>query len=200
MIGTGPPLTRKRTYDWIENYFSVDEDSKQTENSVDSDLEILSVSHPGREQEGEGEGEVRNWCEEFTPTSSAQLAGNKNKIAELSRFLRESSAVKGPSILRLGGPPGSGKSTALRVLGREAGMEVVEWLGDTSVQAQVNELTNDDVPRYQEGQLIKFKRYLIQSNYSQVCKNSSSVSSTTNVSELNPGEIFIHRRMKNYIP
>ena len=171
MIGVGQPLGRKRNFDWIESDLDLDSESRQLDSSLSGDLEIVGVLTSSENRTRVED--VRDWCEEFSPTSSAELVGNKNKISELDQFLRHSLTHPAPSILHLTGPSGCGKSTALRVLARELEMDVVEWNVPTTVMSSVAEPTIDYPAQYPEGQFKSFKRFLIQHNYAPLTKVSS---------------------------
>ncbi|KAL1511466.1 hypothetical protein AB1Y20_006264 [Prymnesium parvum] len=74
------------------------------------------------------------WTDKYEPGSSASLAMHKKKIEEIRLWLRNADASlqlglpPTPRMLVLSGPPGSGKSTMLRVLARELGFELCEWV------------------------------------------------------------------------
>ena len=169
-------MGRKRNFELIESYFNFEEDSKEMDSSLLGDLELVGVftgsQHPTRTEE-------RDWCEQFSPTSSAELVGNKNKISELSLYLKYALAQQAPSVLHLTGPPGCGKSTALRVLGKELEMDVIEWNAPTTVMTTVDPSSSDTPIQYPEGQLKCFKRFLIQHNYCPVAETSPSSSAVS---------------------
>ena len=68
------------------------------------------------------------------PKASADLAMHKNKVDEVRKWLRIANEClqldmpPTPRLLVITGPPGSGKSTVLRVLADELGYETCEWI------------------------------------------------------------------------
>ena len=74
------------------------------------------------------------WVDSHEPRSSAELAVHKKKVEEVRHWLEKTDASlqlglpPTPRMLVVTGPPGCGKSTTLRVLARELGFEVCEWV------------------------------------------------------------------------
>lgn len=73
------------------------------------------------------------WVDKYAPTSVADLAMHKKKVDEIRQWLTvaDTNLQLGlppyPRMLVLSGPPGSGKSTMLRVLASEMQFELCEW-------------------------------------------------------------------------
>ena len=73
------------------------------------------------------------WVEKHAPESSADLAMHKKKVEEVRAWLQRADASlqlglpPTPRMLVLSGPPGSGKSTMLRVIAEELHFEICEW-------------------------------------------------------------------------
>lgn len=73
------------------------------------------------------------WVEKHAPKSSADLAMHKKKVEEVRTWLQRADASlqlglpPTPRMLVLSGPPGSGKSTMLRVIAEELHFEICEW-------------------------------------------------------------------------
>lgn len=82
------------------------------------------------------------WADKHSPTTSAELAMHKKKVDEIRQWLRlaDASLQLGlpptPRMLVLSGPPGSGKSSMIRVLSHELGFEVCEWIEPRTQQWQ----------------------------------------------------------------
>ena len=94
MIGVGLPLRRKRTFNLIDSELSVEESG----DTMDTDLEILDVFLSDNTKEEVGE--MRDWCEEFQPSSSSELVGNKKQINELHTFLKYYLSHSAPTFKR----------------------------------------------------------------------------------------------------
>ena len=73
------------------------------------------------------------------PKASADLAMHKKKVDEVRDWLRKADQMlqmnmpPAPRLLVLSGPPGSGKSTMLRVIATELGFETCEWVDPRSL-------------------------------------------------------------------
>lgn len=81
------------------------------------------------------------WADTYSPSTVEDLCVNKKKIQELSEWLNLSawplstaanSVHARKRLLFLCGPPGSGKSTAVRCIARQMGLGVKEWDDNTS--------------------------------------------------------------------
>lgn len=110
----------------------------------------------------------------LTPGQVSHLAVNNKKVHEVERWLLDnvckpkvifwfvidskpwSTLQHGPSILLLTGPTGSGKTTTLRLLCKEMGIEVLEW---------VNRLSGDQELCSGPGQTVQFIEFLVESKY-----------------------------------
>ncbi|XP_006900091.1 PREDICTED: cell cycle checkpoint protein RAD17 [Elephantulus edwardii] len=78
--------------------------------------------------------ENESWVDKYKPQTQHELAVHKKKIEEVETWLRaqvlETKPKKGGagSILLITGPPGCGKTTTLRILSKELGIQVQEWV------------------------------------------------------------------------
>ena len=68
----------------------------------------------------------------------------------------------GPSMLLLTGPTGTGKTTTLRLLCEDMGIEVSEW---------VNPLPGDQELSGGPGQTVQFVEFLVESKYPSLLSN-----------------------------
>lgn len=74
------------------------------------------------------------WIEKYSPRTSQELAMHPKKIDEVQQWLQKADVSlqlglpPTPRLLILSGPPGTGKSAMLRVLGAEHHYETCEWL------------------------------------------------------------------------
>ncbi|KAF2210835.1 hypothetical protein CERZMDRAFT_44370 [Cercospora zeae-maydis SCOH1-5] len=67
------------------------------------------------------------WTERFAPSNLAELAVHKRKVADVRAWLNSFYQRKRQSVLVLKGAAGSGKTTTLRLLCKEIGIELIEW-------------------------------------------------------------------------
>lgn len=73
------------------------------------------------------------WVDKYAPRCGSDLAMHKKKVDEVRDWLRQADTLlqlglpPTPRLLVLSGPPGSGKSTILRVLAEEMQFELCEW-------------------------------------------------------------------------
>jgi len=81
------------------------------------------------------------WPDRFAPQGLADLVGRSREVATLTKFLREG-YKRGSPICVVHGPPGVGKSLAIRLLLREHGFSAVEVNGsmERSTQFLVSQL------------------------------------------------------------
>ncbi|XP_057645440.1 cell cycle checkpoint protein RAD17 isoform X2 [Chionomys nivalis] len=76
--------------------------------------------------------DVEPWVDKYKPETQHELAVHKKKIEEVEAWLKaEVLKIKpkqGGSILLITGPPGCGKTTTLKILSKEHGIQVQEWV------------------------------------------------------------------------
>ncbi|KAF4027831.1 Rad17 P-loop domain [Phytophthora infestans] len=81
------------------------------------------------------------WADLYAPETVDDLCVNKKKVQEISEWLeRNASPISGvfqKRLLFLCGPPGSGKSTAVRCIARKLGLLIKEW-EDNSAAGKLN--------------------------------------------------------------
>ncbi|KAM9253938.1 cell cycle checkpoint protein RAD17 isoform 1-T1 [Dugong dugon] len=72
------------------------------------------------------------WVDKYKPETQHELAVHKKKIEEVETWLKaqvlERQPKQGGSILLITGPPGCGKTTTLKILSKEHGIQVQEWI------------------------------------------------------------------------
>ncbi|ORZ01842.1 Rad17 cell cycle checkpoint protein-domain-containing protein [Lobosporangium transversale] len=75
------------------------------------------------------------WVEKYAPTNIEEVAVHPGKIANVREWLQIYTDPRNPqrdfsggAILVLSGPAGSGKTTVLRILAKEMGLNIVEWI------------------------------------------------------------------------
>lgn len=73
------------------------------------------------------EPDARAWADRHTPVSGHALVMSNRKISEVRAWMRAAVEGVGARMLVLAGPPGSGKSSVVRALAAEVGLDVAEW-------------------------------------------------------------------------
>ncbi|XP_023063691.1 cell cycle checkpoint protein RAD17 isoform X3 [Piliocolobus tephrosceles] len=86
----------------------------------------------GLENSKESLSENEPWVDKYKPETQHELAVHKKKIEEVETWLKaqvlERQPKQGGSILLITGPPGCGKTTTIKVLSKEHGIQVQEWI------------------------------------------------------------------------
>ncbi|XP_075832301.1 cell cycle checkpoint protein RAD17 [Microtus pennsylvanicus] len=76
--------------------------------------------------------DVEPWVDKYKPETQHELAVHKKKIEEVEAWLKaevlKMKPKQGGSILLITGPPGCGKTTTLKILSKEHGVQVQEWV------------------------------------------------------------------------
>ncbi|KAH8318037.1 hypothetical protein KR074_003562, partial [Drosophila pseudoananassae] len=108
-----------------------------------------------------------NWMEGFAPGSSEELAVHPKKVGEVRSWLLHCEAVrkKFPAqICLLTGPTGAGKTATLRVLAKEMGYQVQEWINpvDCEVVTVLGDQPNGS--GYVGSHLEAFKSFLLRAS------------------------------------
>ncbi|XP_042546609.1 cell cycle checkpoint protein RAD17 isoform X2 [Dipodomys spectabilis] len=112
------------------------------------------------------------WVDKYKPESQHELAVHKKKIEEVETWLNaevlERHPKQGGSILLITGPPGCGKTTTLKILSKELGIQVQEWINPVLPEFQkddfkeiLNYESNFHVLPYQS-QISTFKEFLLR--------------------------------------
>nr|XP_025837765.1 cell cycle checkpoint protein RAD17 isoform X2 [Vulpes vulpes] len=85
----------------------------------------------GLENSKEYLSENEPWVDKYKPETQHELAVHKKKIEEVETWLKakviERQPKQGGSILLITGPPGCGKTTTVKILSKEHGIQVQEW-------------------------------------------------------------------------
>uniref|UniRef100_A0A8C6ICP8 Cell cycle checkpoint protein RAD17 n=1 Tax=Mus spicilegus TaxID=10103 RepID=A0A8C6ICP8_MUSSI len=72
------------------------------------------------------------WVDKYKPETQHELAVHKKKIEEVETWLKaqvlEVKPKQGGSVLLITGPPGCGKTTTIKILSKELGIQVQEWV------------------------------------------------------------------------
>ncbi|KAK3869461.1 hypothetical protein Pcinc_025230 [Petrolisthes cinctipes] len=116
------------------------------------------------------------WVDRYAPLSREDLAVHKKKVQEVETWLVESmSGMKDRKFLLLTGPSGCGKSATLKILSREAKLNLIEWINPTTApykshfMGQENTWIPGDTVR-PVSQTTQFWEFLVRtSKYSSVC-------------------------------
>ncbi|XP_021482341.1 cell cycle checkpoint protein RAD17 isoform X1 [Meriones unguiculatus] len=86
----------------------------------------------GLETSKEHLSENEPWVDKYKPETQHELAVHKKKIEEVETWLKvqvlEVKPKQAGSILLVTGPPGCGKTTTIKILSKEHGIQVQEWV------------------------------------------------------------------------
>lgn len=126
----------------------------------------------GLENSKEYLSENEPWVDKYKPETQHELAVHKKKIEEVEAWLKakvlERQPKQGGSILLITGPPGCGKTTTLKILSKEHGIQVQEWINPILPDFQKDdfkEILNPEssfhVFPYQS-QIAVFKEFLLR--------------------------------------
>lgn len=108
-----------------------------------------------------------NWMESFAPTSSDDLALHPKKLEEVRNWFRHCEAMrkKFPAqICLLTGPAGCGKTATVRVLARELGYELQEWINPVDCEEVRTLGDQPDGNAYVGSQQEAFKSFLLRAS------------------------------------
>ncbi|XP_062941447.1 cell cycle checkpoint protein RAD17 isoform X3 [Cynocephalus volans] len=86
----------------------------------------------GLENSKEYLSENEPWVDKYKPETQHDLAVHKKKIEEVETWIKaqvlERQPKQGGSILLITGPPGCGKTATIKILSKEYGIQVQEWI------------------------------------------------------------------------
>nr|XP_019583608.1 PREDICTED: cell cycle checkpoint protein RAD17 isoform X3 [Rhinolophus sinicus] len=126
----------------------------------------------GLENSKECLSENEPWVDKYKPETQHELAVHKKKIEEVETWLKaevlERQPKQGGSILLITGPPGCGKTTTIKILSKEHGIQVQEWVNPILPDFQkddfketFNRESSFHVLPYQS-QIAVFKEFLLR--------------------------------------
>ncbi|XP_066098011.1 cell cycle checkpoint protein RAD17 isoform X1 [Saccopteryx bilineata] len=112
------------------------------------------------------------WVDKYKPETQHELAVHKKKIEEVETWLKaevlERQSKQGGSILLITGPPGCGKTATIKILSKEHGIQVQEWINPVSPDFQKDDFkeifdheSSFHVLPYQS-QITVFKEFLLR--------------------------------------
>lgn len=106
-----------------------------------------------------------NWIENFTPTTIQDLAVATAKLQEIQQWLEVNSSSG--EMLFIKGPPGSAKTTTVKLVAKLLGMEISEWVNPVDVDlVRYNSGGGCDGEEntFRENQSDKFYEFLFKSS------------------------------------
>ncbi|CAL4066130.1 unnamed protein product, partial [Meganyctiphanes norvegica] len=180
--GKGTPAWVKSTFDDFGPSSNGEEKSLEEQKPKKRSREQDAIKLLGRKQSGVSGTEL--WVDVYSPASRDDLAVHKKKVQEVENWIVESLAgMKGRKFLLLTGPAGCGKTATLKVLAREAGIDIQEWINPTTTayKGRSDDQENTWIPGDQVqyvGQMSLLQDFLMRaSKYKSVCtsKNQGTI-------------------------
>jgi len=103
------------------------------------------------------------WNEYYSPTSEDELVISKMKVKSIKTWLADSFeklqlSVEAPRLLVLSGPPGCGKTTALRVLAKELEFSILEWINPVHLNWKNS---HEEILEYSIPRMREFREFLL---------------------------------------
>ncbi|XP_055968478.1 cell cycle checkpoint protein RAD17 [Sorex fumeus] len=112
------------------------------------------------------------WVDKYRPETQHELAVHKKKIEEVENWLKteilERHLKQRGSILLVTGPPGCGKTATIKILSKEYGIQVQEWINPVLPDFQkddFNEMFNPESSFHMfsyQSQIAVFKEFLLR--------------------------------------
>lgn len=118
-----------------------------------------------------------NWIENFAPRTKPDLAIHPKKLNDVENWVRaikEKTIKDSAPILLLTGPSGCGKTASVKILAKEFGYTISEWITPVDIEHTRYDRGDSDKITYSESQNDKFVQFLFQSSrYRSVFDTSS---------------------------
>uniref|UniRef100_A0A8D0NYD2 Cell cycle checkpoint protein RAD17 n=1 Tax=Sus scrofa TaxID=9823 RepID=A0A8D0NYD2_PIG len=112
------------------------------------------------------------WVDKYKPETQHELAVHKKKIEEVETWLKvevlERQPTQGGSILLITGPPGCGKTATIKILSKEHGIQVQEWINPVLPEFQKDDFKEIFNPESSfhifpyQSQIAVFKEFLLR--------------------------------------
>ncbi|XP_023446655.2 cell cycle checkpoint protein RAD17 isoform X4 [Dasypus novemcinctus] len=126
----------------------------------------------GLENSKEYLSENEPWVDKYKPETQQELAVHKKKIEEVEIWLKaqvlERQPKQGGSVLLVTGPPGCGKTTTIKILSKEHGIQVQEWINPVLSDFQKDDFKEMFNPESSfhifpyQSQMAVFKEFLLR--------------------------------------
>lgn len=130
--------------------------------SDEEDIEAISSQDRAKEKF-----QSIDWLKTFQPKEVSDLALHPKKLEDLRNWFKLSCTKAPNKILLLEGPTGCGKATSLRLVAKENGWDISEWINATDVESALfyenSENFNREFVSY-ENQITKFSDFLLRTS------------------------------------
>eukprot|EP00050_Salpingoeca_kvevrii_P019816 m.91017 g.91017 ORF g.91017 m.91017 type:complete len:636 (-) comp8584_c0_seq2:147-2054(-) len=125
------------------------------------------------------------WIDCYAPTTAADLAVHKKKVSEVRDWLQQAvgNSAYRSRVLLLTGPAGSGKTAVVRVLARELGVAVSEWVNPVSQESV--DFDRAGQPLFPESMMRQFSEFLMRADkYPSLAFGGSDLASQADARKL----------------